>query len=81
MRRIEVDFGLKISDVSPAEPGPLLESLARLSRNGSTRSSRMSSQNADANCRQTHCEYLYSVCLPVQPRKDMRLSGTGFAPA
>lgn len=39
MRRIEVEFGIKIADVAPEELGPLLESLTRLAKNGAVQMS------------------------------------------
>ena len=39
-RRLEVEFGLKITEVTPEELGPLLDQLARLSRNGQVKMSK-----------------------------------------
>ena len=36
-RRIEVEFGLKITEVTPEELAPLLETLARLAKGGTLR--------------------------------------------
>lgn len=53
-RRIEVEFGLKIRDVSPAELTPLLESLAALAKNGVVKMS-------------PETQRLLSASLPTRP--------------